>query len=125
MTLTGGSVLLDSWVSIVALMAFYREGKGTCKNTADFLLTGTLIGFGRYGRVPYLEEFKEHVIQVRGDVGDLDGPPDLVGCRAETTISTFRHTHTHTIIHTLKEEGSQCMCVSPFICLSSSSGAPR
>lgn len=31
MTLMGGSVLLDSWLSIVALMAFYREGKGALK----------------------------------------------------------------------------------------------
>lgn len=38
MTLMGGSVLLDSWLSIVALMAFYREGKGALKeNTWTFV----------------------------------------------------------------------------------------
>lgn len=56
-----------------------------------------LIRFGKYGRVSYLEEFKEHVIEVRGDVGDLDGPPDLVGCRAKATVSALcTHTPTHT-----------------------------
>lgn len=83
MTLMGGSVLLDSWLSIVALIAFYGEGKGTLKENSR--VSGPV---DRYGRVSYLEEFKEYVIQVRGDVGDLDGPPDLVGCRAETTVST-------------------------------------
>lgn len=122
MTLMGGSVLLDSCVSIVALMEFCREGK----KHQIFWSPGLFFfsSFGRYGNISYLEELKEHVIEVRGHVGDLDGPPVLVGCRAETTVSALC-THARTIIHTLNEECSQCMCASPFICLSSSSGAPR
>lgn len=83
MTLMGGSVLLDSWVSIVALMAFYGGEGRREKNIKGLAAAGGFFffaSFGRRGAFPYLEEFKEHVVQVRGDVGDLDGLSDLVGC---------------------------------------------
>lgn len=45
MTLMGGSVLLDSWVSMVALMAFYREKTGLLWGHTKFC--GLFNMFGR------------------------------------------------------------------------------
>lgn len=67
----GGRALLASWFSMVALMAFcggqtdvYRQLVTACGLCADAL---------------YLEQLKEHVVQMRRDVGDVDGFSEVVG----------------------------------------------
>lgn len=71
MTLIGGRMRLDSWLSTVARMAFY--GRKKVRANERSLASTTPISLQRTIREPpHLEEFKQHVVEVGGDIDHVN-----------------------------------------------------
>lgn len=92
MTWTGGRWSLFSWVSIVALIAFYlKKTKKQIHKTVKrvqtrLLLREPLMGVWAW----HLEELEQHVVKVGGHVHDADGQL-LLACRGAERVLLLPH----------------------------------